>query len=71
MQRACFTFELAEGLEDEYDRRHREGWPELAAELRAAGVSNYTFFQRNRFSGVIVILPGDDGGLSTVPRCGT
>jgi L-rhamnose mutarotase len=48
MQRTCFTFELASGQEEEYDRRHREVWPELVAELHAAGVSNYTIFRRGR-----------------------
>ena len=48
MQRTCFTFEVVPGQEQEYDRRHREVWPELVAELRAAGVSNYTIFRRGR-----------------------
>jgi L-rhamnose mutarotase len=48
MQRTCFTFELVEGQEEEYDRRHRAVWPELTAELRAAGVGNYTIFRRGR-----------------------
>jgi L-rhamnose mutarotase len=48
MQRTCFTFELAPGQEEEYDRRHQAVWPELVAALSAAGVGNYTIFRRGR-----------------------
>lgn len=46
MQRTCFTFELVPGQEEEYERRHQAVWPELVAELSAAGVANYTIFRR-------------------------
>jgi L-rhamnose mutarotase len=35
---------LKPGCAAEYQRRHDELWPELAAELRAAGVSDYSIF---------------------------
>jgi L-rhamnose mutarotase len=35
---------LKPGNVAEYKRRHDEIWPELAAELRAAGVSDYSIF---------------------------
>jgi L-rhamnose mutarotase len=46
MERVCFTFELYEGAEDEYKRRHDEIWPELVADIKAAGFSNYSLFRR-------------------------
>jgi L-rhamnose mutarotase len=46
MQRVCFLMEIIPGQEDEYRRRHDEIWPELVAELRAAGVRNYSLFRR-------------------------
>ena len=46
MERLCFTFELYEGVEDEYKRRHDEIWPELVADIKAAGFSNYSLFRR-------------------------
>lgn len=46
MERHCFTFELKPGQEAEYQRRHDEIWPELVADLRAAGIRNYTLFRR-------------------------
>ncbi|WP_064745132.1 L-rhamnose mutarotase [Pseudonocardia acaciae] len=48
VRRYCFTFTIIPGREAEYDRRHREVWPELVAALRANGVSNYSIFRRDR-----------------------
>lgn len=44
MTRIAFTMQLLPGFEDEYKRRHDEIWPELAALLREAGISNYSIF---------------------------
>jgi L-rhamnose mutarotase len=46
MQRYCFTFEIREGAEAEYKRRHDEIWPELVAAIKDAGISNYSLFRR-------------------------
>lgn len=46
MERCCFTFEIRPGTEAEYKRRHEEIWPELVADITAAGCSNYTIFRR-------------------------
>lgn len=46
MQRACFTFEIYEGKEDEYKRRHDEIWPELVELIQDSGLKNYTLFRR-------------------------
>ncbi len=46
MERLCFTFALAPGMEDEYDRRHAEVWPDVLDAIRAAGFSNYSLFRR-------------------------
>ena len=42
MQRYAFKMFLNPGAEAEYKRRHDAIWPELAALLREAGVSNYS-----------------------------
>lgn len=42
--RHAFLMKLKPGCAAEYKRRHDEIWPELAAALRAAGVSNYSIF---------------------------
>ena len=42
MQKYAFRMQLQPGQEAEYRRRHDEIWPELAALLREAGVSDYS-----------------------------
>jgi len=44
MQRVAFKMKLFKGKEDEYKKRHDEIWPELARELKAAGISDYSIF---------------------------
>ena len=44
MKRNAFKMKLKPGHVAEYKKRHDEIWPELAAELRAAGVSDYSIF---------------------------
>lgn len=44
MQRNAFKMKLKPGYEAEYKKRHDEIWPELAAELSKAGVSDYSIF---------------------------
>ena len=46
MERLCFTFDLVPGTEEEYDRMHREIWPELAAAIVDSGYRDYTLFRR-------------------------
>ncbi|MBA3875988.1 MAG: L-rhamnose mutarotase [Anaerolinea sp.] len=44
MERIGFRMRLRPGQEAEYRRRHAAVWPELLADLRAAGASNYSIF---------------------------
>ena len=44
MQRVAFKMTLKPGVVAEYKKRHDEIWPELAAELKSAGVSDYSIF---------------------------
>jgi L-rhamnose mutarotase len=45
MPRVGFVMRLRPGAEAEYRRRHAAVWPEMLAELTAAGASNYSIFQ--------------------------
>jgi L-rhamnose mutarotase len=45
MQRVAFLMRIAPGTEDEYERRHQQVWPEMVAELKAAGARNYSIFR--------------------------
>jgi L-rhamnose mutarotase len=44
MHRHAFKMKLKPGNVAEYKRRHAALWPELARELRAAGISDYSIF---------------------------
>jgi len=44
MELNAFRMKLKPGFEAEYKRRHDAIWPEMLAELRAAGVSDYSIF---------------------------
>jgi L-rhamnose mutarotase len=49
---------LLPGAEAEYRRRHEAVWPELLADLRAAGAGNYSIFLRG--SDLFAYLEVDD-----------
>ena len=44
METIAFRMTLKPGQRDEYERRHRDIWPELAEALRNAGVRDYWIF---------------------------
>ena len=44
MQRVAFRLWVQPDRLDEYKRLHRAVWPDLLADLRAAGVRNYSIF---------------------------
>lgn len=45
MANFAWVLEVRPGYEEEYKKRHDEIWPEMLAELRAAGISNYNIFR--------------------------
>jgi L-rhamnose mutarotase len=45
--RIGFVMRLLPGAEAEYRERHAHVWPEMLAELKAGGASNYSIFQRD------------------------
>jgi L-rhamnose mutarotase len=45
MQRVAWLMHLRPGTEAEYQRRHQQVWPEMLAELRAAGCQSYSIFR--------------------------
>jgi L-rhamnose mutarotase len=52
MKQVAFTMKLIPGNEEEYQRRHQEIWPELAALLKKAGIAEYHIFL-DKASGVL------------------
>jgi L-rhamnose mutarotase len=45
MQRIAFLMHIQTGTEEEYQRRHAQVWPQMLAELKAAGCYNYSIFR--------------------------
>ena len=43
-QKLAFRMKLIPGFEEEYERRHREIWPELVSLLKEIGVTEYQIF---------------------------
>lgn len=71
MKRNAFIMHLHPGAEAEYKKRHDEIWPELKAELRKAGVSNYSIYLDRKTNTLFAIqyLAEDatDGELAKLP----
>jgi len=44
METVAFRMTLKPGMREEYEKRHRELWPELADALHAAGIRDYRIF---------------------------
>ncbi|HOM64127.1 MAG TPA: L-rhamnose mutarotase [Dysgonamonadaceae bacterium] len=44
MKREAFKMYLKPGYEAEYERRHREIWPEVKQLLKESGVSDYSIY---------------------------
>jgi L-rhamnose mutarotase len=42
--RKAFIMSVNQGMENEYERRHKPIWPELEAALKEHGVSTYSIF---------------------------
>ncbi|HVX86042.1 MAG TPA: L-rhamnose mutarotase [Phycisphaerae bacterium] len=69
MKRNAFVMKLKPGYEAEYKKRHDDIWPELAAELRAAGVSDYSIFLDERTGNLFAFQRlADDNTAADLPQ---
>jgi L-rhamnose mutarotase len=48
LQRIAFQLRIREGMVEEYDKAHRNVWPELMKEMREMGIREYSMFRRGR-----------------------
>lgn len=78
MERLCFFIHLRPGTEAQYERLHREMWPEMTEALVAAGLTNYTLFRRDELVvGYVECVPNVDeafekfGATEVAPRWNT
>lgn len=53
-----FVYKLRPGCEADYDRHHAAVWPEVIAELRGSGITEYTIHRRGTL--VISVLRRED-----------
>jgi L-rhamnose mutarotase len=60
MLRNAFAMKLKKGCEAEYKKRHDEIWPELSAELKAAGISDYSIYLDERTGTLFAVQKLDD-----------
>jgi len=69
MQKYAFRMKLNPGMEAEYKRRHDEIWPELAALLKEAGVSDYSI-HLDRETNILfgVMWRSDDHRMDDLPN---
>jgi L-rhamnose mutarotase len=61
METIAFRMVLNPGMRDEYARRHRELWPELAQALREAGVHDYSIFLDEATNHLFAVLKREPG----------
>jgi L-rhamnose mutarotase len=68
MQKYAFRMRLNPGQEAEYRRRHDAIWPDLAALLREAGISDYSI-HLDRETGLLfgVLWRRDDHAMDDLP----
>ncbi len=69
METIAFRMRLDPGQEAAYKARHDAIWPELAAALKAAGVSNYRIFLDPQTHHLFAVLDRtDDHGMDALPQ---
>ncbi|MGH6830659.1 MAG: L-rhamnose mutarotase [Methylocella sp.] len=69
MRRVAFKMKLKPGFEAEYQRRHAALWPELAAALRTAGISDYSIFlDAETLTLFAVQKQADNGAVDELPQ---
>lgn len=64
MTRHAFKMRLKPGAAAEYKKRHDEIWPELAAELKTAGVSDYSIFLDEETLTLFAVQKLSDGNMA-------
>jgi len=60
MDRIAFKMKLLPGFQLEYKKRHDEIWPQLAALLKQAGISEYSIFLDQETDDLFGFLKTDD-----------
>ncbi|MEI8289056.1 MAG: L-rhamnose mutarotase [Verrucomicrobiota bacterium] len=64
MNQNAFLMKLKPGVAAEYKKRHDEIWPELSAELNAAGISDYSIFLDEQTLTLFAVQKLSDGNTA-------
>jgi L-rhamnose mutarotase len=68
-EKYAFKMTLNPGMEEEYQRRHDEIWPELAELIKQAGVSDYSIHLDRETNPLFGVLwREDDHGMDDLPN---
>ncbi len=69
MIRHAFKMKLKPGVAAEYKKRHDAIWPELARELSAAGISDYSIFLDEETLTLFAVQKlADDNAAAALPQ---
>ena len=69
MKRMAFTMQLRKGFEAEYEKRHREIWPELSDVLIASGIERYSIFLESETGTLFGYMEVEEvNGLPDLPK---
>ena len=69
METIAFRMQLDPGKRGEYERRHREIWPQLTSALREAGMNDYRIFlDEATYQLFAVIERRDDHTMTALPE---
>lgn len=68
MEQIGFRMQLKDGQAEEYERRHDQLWPELAALLKEAGISDYSIYLHKETCSLFAVLKrSKNHGMDTLP----
>jgi L-rhamnose mutarotase len=69
VEKIAFKMQLKPGQAAEYERRHDAIWPELAALLKEAGISDYSIFLDEETGALFAVLRrADDHRMDALPE---
>jgi L-rhamnose mutarotase len=60
MNRIAFKMQLHKGCEEEYEKRHKEIWPELQHLLKGTGIAEYSIFLDEITGELFGVMKADD-----------
>lgn len=61
MNRIAFKMHLHKGFEAEYEKRHKELWPELQELLKMSGISEYSIFLDEATGELFGVMKAEEG----------